>query len=300
MKFKQILKKAWLPALTVLAICAGAVILNATIRTSEAMQLEQTALNAAEAPEETAATEAPGEGTVETAVATPTIAPEDTTPVSKPSGDYRYIEVASEDGSTPGAQDLSSFEAGRNAVGIMEAAFGDAFTSGSHDIYLTYQKYAAQATGSYIILVGSNKWGEATFSGVIDSISGKVQFINRETPESKLVNKSPDDVDEGLMKAAETDDKLFKAATELIQNNFADSRVITETILSGIQWDFSNPDNDVVADLKFHMSEGECYTVRLAYPSCDVIGMEIYPLGWDACWHSYWNEADAEEASQHA
>ena len=42
MKFKTILKKVWLPALTVLAICVGAVILNSVIQTSETQQLEQT------------------------------------------------------------------------------------------------------------------------------------------------------------------------------------------------------------------------------------------------------------------
>jgi hypothetical protein len=296
MKLKQILKKAWLPALTVLAICAGAVILNATIRTSEAMQLEQTAMNAAEAPEETAATEAPGEGTVETAVATPTIAPSDTSlsaSVFKPSGDYSYIELESD--STPGAQDLSSFEAGRTVAGMMEAVFGESFTSGSHDIYVRYGKTDGSVSGSYSILVGSRNWSEATFFGSIDAVSGVVRTIEKLTPESQQVRKSGDDFNnnaESLMMAARDDMKLTDTAKNLIMTQIANGRTIEEAMTDGIQVDFNDPDIDVVADCKVRMSSGDCYLVRMAYPTCEIVMFETYSLGWDACLYGYWNEAD--------
>ena len=284
MKFKEILKKAWLPVLTVLAICAGAVILNATMRTSEAMQLEQTALSAAEpSPEDTAAPEDPNEDTVEMAVATPTIAPTDTTlsaPGFKPSGDYRYIEVESDSGSAPGAQDLSSFEAGRTVAGMMEAVSGKAFTSGSHDIYVLYEKNDGGVSGYYSVLVGSGNWNEATFFGNIDAVSGVVRSIQKLTPESQQVRKSGDDFDnsaESLMLAAQDDMKLTDTATNLIKTYFANGRTIEEAMIDGIQVDFNDPDTDVVADCKVHMSSGDCYLVRMAYPSCEVVMFETYP-----------------------
>ncbi len=295
MKFKQILKKAWLPALTVLAICAGAVVLNATMRKSEALQLEQIALNAAEETEVPTqiATETAMQGDTETAVVTPTPSPA-AQPMFKPTGDYSYILVESEDGSEPGAQDINSFEAGRTVAGLMEAVFGDAFTSGSHDIYLIYRNDTGNTIRGYDVLVGSSRWVEATFTGYINSVSGVVTHIEKKTPESEQIEKSGSDFEnkaDSLMTEARNDTRLTDVAKNLINTRFANGRTIENAMVDGIQVDFNDPDRDVVADCIIGMSEGDCYLVRMAYPSREVVMFEVYPIGWEGLW-GYMNAED--------
>lgn len=297
MKFKQILKKAWLPALTVLAISAGAVALNATMRTSEALQLEQIALNETDAPAQVAATETAVQGDTGTAVVTPT-PPPTTKPMFKPTGDYSYTLVASEDGSKPGTQDLDSFEAGRTVAGLMEAVFGEAFTSGSHDLYLSFRNDSGNSSRGYDVLVGSSRWDDASFTGYIDSVTGDVKQIQKKVPTSQQVSKDGNEFTDNarnLMTSAQNDTRLTDMAKNLINLRFTNGHTIEEALIDGIQVDFYNPNYDVVVDCKMRMSEGDCYLVRMAYPSCEVVMFEVYSIGWDGCLMGYWDEEDSPD-----
>lgn len=300
MKFKEILKKAWLPALTVLAICAGAVVLNATMRTSEAQQLEQTAISGiqptAPAPENMEI-EASGEITADTAV-TPTPAPApEAQPMFKPTGDYQYILVKNKDGIEPDAQDLDSFEAGRTVAGLMEAVFGEAFTSASHDIYLSYRNDSGSAVRGYDVLVGSSSWNKATFTGYIDSITGVVTQIRKNTPKSEEVKKSINESEiRSVMETAQNDARLTDTAKNLINARFANGRTIENVTVDGIQADLYSPIHDVLADCIVGLNKGDCYLVRIAYPSCEVVMFEVYPIGWEGLW-GYMSAADQTDTA---
>ncbi len=294
MKYKEILKKAWLPALTVLAICAGAVALNATMRTSEAQQLEQTAISAVQ-PTPDDASGSTTENVASSDEVTPTPAPA-SEPSLKPSGDYRYMQVASDNGSEPGAQDISSFEAGQAVVGVMEAVFGDAFTSGSHDIYVKYQTYNGHSSSTYVIMVGSETEGDATYIGSVESVSGQVRTVIKWVPDNRRIwDDSADKEDDELDKAARSDKQQMDAVEKLINNSFSDGRIIKEIIIDATQWASQDPDADLVVDYKVHMNTGECYMVRMAYPSRTVSELFIYPLGWDSCLKGYWDETDSPD-----
>ena len=203
--------------------------------------------------------------------------------------EYIYYMLSEE----PDNSAISSREAGPTTTAMFEKVFGTSFSA--TDIYLQYQTYNGMIGGDYQITVGSNDWGEATYACYLTS-DGTIKSVEKLTPKIRQTkNDTFDDVDDSLMDAAANDEKLSETARSLVNEKFADGRTIVETMIDGIQWDFGNPDNDVIANCKVHMSEGECYMVQMAYPSCEVIGFYVYPLGWHSCLWGYWNEDEAGE-----
>jgi hypothetical protein len=134
--------------------------------------------------------------------------------------------------------------------------------------------------------VGSSHWNDATFTGYIDSVTGVVtQILKKKTTSGQAENDGDASKDDArsLMETAGDDVRLTDTAKNLINSRFANGRTIENVMVDGIQVAFPAADY-VLADCVIGMSKGDCYLVRMAYPSCEVVMFEVYPIGWEGYW----------------
>ena len=305
MKFKQILKKAWLPALTVLAICAGAGLLAIVINGSNTTQTEQVTISS------TADTTPVSKNVDTDAQVTPTAAPatakEKTYPPTESADDFRYYLFISDEGNPdgesfmPGADALDFREAGRNAIDMLLKTFGDEFIVENPDVYVTYQAYFGRAGGGYSIAVGvtADKTGGADlgtskFYCYMDSVSGEIYSMGKAVQTEDLGHDFDEDAAQTVYEAVDQE-KLKSIAYRLIKDKFAGSRSVTDIQFNGGENIYCNGQYCILASCDMRMSEGACYKVQILYPSYDIVSVRIYPLGWHSCLFWYWDESEADE-----
>lgn len=262
MKFKAIFKKAWLPVLTVLVIGVAALVLANSIESNKNGQMAQ-----------------------------------DVVLLIEDYGNYQYHEILA--GRAPRDGEISYEQAGQYAVQMFKKMFGDDFTSDETDIYVRFQTYTGiigDDYSSYIVTVGSRFFDGSTFMCFVDSCNGATKYVSKHTPlRQQTKSHTFDDVDEALMEASRSDSKVVEAAIAFVNEKLAAGRTVLETEIPSISWEFEDPNYDVFVTCCVRMNEGECYRVELAYPSCEIIGVSFYPLGWHSCLHGYYYEEQASE-----
>lgn len=306
---KKIVKKIWLPVVTLLIIGAGVLVLTGAMRVSQAQESGQTVMKLTEAeatPEHAESadpalhSEAPS---VEAAVShseTETVGVENETVSVQthriqiptlPDG-YKIIPTLNEAGDKPGADELTCDEAGAIAVMAFTKVFGEAFTSGSQDIYVKFNNNEGMPSNQFEVYAGSKKYSKASFSCYMDAVTGFVSHVENHTPMGKDKKTYAEGEVKDLMFSLYSDDKIPEAARNLIDAQFANGRTIEEIMVDGIQGDAKTPGVDILADCKIRMSDGDCYLVRVGYPTYDIRMFEVYP-GWHSCIWMYQDESEA-------
>jgi len=296
---RKLAKKLWLPVATVLIIGVSVLALTGAMRTSQAHESEKMVIKPAEATEEPTPAEATEEPVLE---ASETIVAEletepavsvtpDVETLTVPEG-YTIIPTENELGEKPGEDELSYDQAGAIAVTVWTKVFGEAFTLGSTDIYVKYYHYEESASNGFEVYAGSDKYDKASFICYMDSVSGNVRCVENQTPAGKDKASLSDEDASELMFSLYEDEKIPEVARNLINEQFAFGRSIEEIMVDGIQVDFNTPGVDILADCKVRMSDGDCYLVRVGYPTYDVRMFEVYG-GWHSCIWGYWDESEA-------
>lgn len=95
-----------------------------------------------------------------------------------------------------------------------------------------------------------------------------------------------DDADLHAKSSEQVEDKIATACapvvTALVTGEFANGRTVLEW-----QYSFITTDNIIEpcmhVGICVHMSEGECYTVTVAWPQLEIIAFSFYPDGWESC-----------------
>ena len=295
---KKIAKKLWLPVATVLIIGISVLALTGAMRTSQAHESEKKVIKPVEATAEPtpSATEEPKPEKSETVVAELESEPASSVmPVIKlptlPEG-YTIIPIENELGEKPGEDELSYDQAGAIAVTVWTKVFGEAFSSGSTDIYVRYNHYEESADNGFEIYMGSNKYKKASFICYMDSVSGNIRQVENHTPVGKDKDLSSYGDIGAFMLTLYDDEKIPDVARNLIDEKLSFGRTIEEILVDGIQVDFNTPGVDILADCKMRMSDGDCYLVRVGYPTYDVRMFEVYG-GWHSCIWGYMDESEA-------
>ncbi len=317
----KIVKKVWMPVVTLLIIGVGVLVLTGAMRVSRAQESGQTVLKPAEAeatPEHTASadpaahSEAPAEESAAAQSETPAVesAVEHNETASAdiengsisaethriaipalPDG-YKVIPTLNEARHKPGEDELTYDQAGAIAVMAFTKVFGEAFTSGSKDIYVKYNNNEGTFDNQFEVYAGSKKYAKASFTGYMDAVTGYVGHVENHTPAGKDKKTYAKDEGRDLMFSLYEDTKIPEAARKLINEKFANGRTIEEIMVDGIQMDFNTPGVDILADCKMRMSDGDCYLVRVGYPTYDIRLFEVYP-GWHSCIWMYGDESEA-------
>ena len=318
---KKIINKMWLPVVTLLIIGAGVLVLTGAMRVSRAQESAQTVLKHAEAeaaPEHTASAEpalhsdTPSEEAnvehSETPAAESAVEHNETAAAGIENNDvsvethrieipdlpdgYKVIPTLNEARHKPGEDELTYDQAGAIAVMAYTKVFGEAFTSGSKDIYVKYNNNEGMPGGQFEVYAGSKKYAKASFTGYMDAVTGYVGHVENHTPAGKGKKEYAQEEGKDLMFSLYEDTKIPEAARKLINEKFANGRTIEEIMVDGIQMDFNTPGVDILADCKIRMSDGDCYLVRVGYPTYDIRLFEVYP-GWHSCIWMYGDESEA-------
>lgn len=295
---KKIAKKLWLPVATVLIIGVSVLALTGAMRTSQAHESEKMVIKPVEATAEPtpSATEEPKPEKSETVVAelesepTVSVTPNFET-LTLPEG-YTIIPTENELGQKPGEDELSYDQAGAIAVTVWTKVFGEAFTSGSTDIYVEYYHYEESADNGFEVYAGSDRYDKASFRCYMDSVSGNVRHADNNTPAGEEKDLSSYEDMRTSMLSLYDDEKIPEVARTLINEQFSFGRTIEEIFVDGIQGDGNTPGVDILADCKIRMSDGDCYLVRVGYPTYDVRMFEVYG-GWHSCIWGYMDESEA-------
>ena len=285
---KKIAKKLWLPVATVLIIGVSVLALTGAMRTSRAHESEKMVIKPTEATAEPtpAATEEPEPEESETTVAElesePTVS---ATPnfetLTLPEG-YTIIPTENELGEKPGEDELSYDQAGAIAVTVWTKVFGEAFLSGSTDIYVKYYHYEESASNGFEVYAGSERYDKASFRCYMDSVSGNVRQADNNTPAGEEKDLSSYEDIGAFMLSLYDDEKIPDVARNLIDEKLSFGRTIEEILVDGIQVDDNTPGVDILADCKMRMSDGDCYLVRVGYPTYDVRMFQV-SYGWHSC-----------------
>lgn len=285
---KKLAKKLWLPVATVLIIGVSVLALTGAMRTSQAHESEKMVIKPAETTAEPtpSATEEPKPEKSETVVAElESELASSVMPVIKlptlPEG-YTIIPTENELGEKPGEDELSYDQAGAIAVTVWTKVFGEAFLSDSTDIYVKYYHYEESASNGFEVYAGSDRYKKASFRCYMDSVSGNVRQADNNTPAGKDKDLSSYGDMGAFMLTLYDDEKIPNVARNLIDEKLSFGRTIEEILVDGIQVDFNTPGVDILADCKMRMSDGDCYLVRVGYPTYDVRMFQV-SYGWHSC-----------------
>ena len=266
---KKILNRIWLPVLTILLIGMGVLVLTGAMRISQVQEAGQTVKKSAETiaePTPNAAEEPETSETVAAALETEPVSAvvPDYKTLTLPDG-YKVIPMSNEAGDTPGEDELSYDQAGAIAVTMWTKVFGDAFTQGSKDIYVCYRNNEGLFNNQFEFYMGSDDVSKASFTGFMDSVSGRDIHVENHTPTDMIKEKTTDEDVSARMLALYDDEKIPEVARNLINEQFANGRTIEAIIVDGIQGGYI-PGVDIVADCKVGLGKGDCYLVRVGYP----------------------------------
>jgi|GEM_PF-4329948 len=261
-KFKRILKKIWLPVVTVALIGLGALALTGAIGIKQKQENNKTVY--VERKLQATATPAPAATAVEVSPG-PFFQPVSGKP-------YMAMDVLGEDSATPTAADINYIEAADSAAQMIKAAFGDDLAQRVLNCH--YDKLEGVATGMYEVLVFTADDAQAfrhddpLYRVTLDSVSGKVQSAQKLAAQtSGAAGDAPlTEPDEN------TRESVMNAAASLIRNEFANGRRMLETSLAGEQ---AEP-NERIFDCNVRMETGDCYRVRVAYPGLEIRQIDIY------------------------
>jgi hypothetical protein len=306
MKFKEILRKAWLPVLTVLAICAVAGLLAVVINGNSTAQAEQITVSSANGT--TPSSEDATKDAQATPTATPATAKEEIYPSPESVEDFRYYLYISDEGNAngvdgmPGADAMDFREAGKSAIGMLLKTFGEEFIIENPDVYVTYNNYFGRSGGGYSIAVGVTAdktggvvLGTSKFYCYMDSVCGEVYSVGKVLHTQDLGNKFDEDVFIALGDEMDIA-QLKRTAKSIIDERFADGRAVIDVQVNNLGENIiCNGQYSLLPFCDVRMSEGACYKVHILYPSYEVVSVGIYPLGWDACYKGYWDETDSPD-----
>lgn len=282
---KKIINRIWLPVITVLIIGVGVIVLAGAMRVSQTHETGQTVMKPAVAATPDHVSSENADAAVQysetaTAELEHDTASAETQRIQIPAlpDGYKVIPTLNEAGDTPGEDELSYNQAGAIAVTMLTKVFGEAFTQGSTDIYVNYRNNEGMFNNQFEFYMGSDNDSKASFTGYMDSVSGRDIHIENHTPAAKDKNPSPEEDVSKRLFALYDDEKIPEVARKLINEQFADGRTIETIIVDGIQVGFT-PGVDIVADCKVGLGKGDCYLVRVGYPTYDVRMFEIHPVG---------------------
>ncbi len=282
---KKRLKRIWLPVVTMLIIGAGVLVLTGALRVGQAYESNQTVIKNAEAnsvPEQTDQVSAVQSDELNETLNTVAEAAASSASGAQiptlPEG-CTVTSVLNEAGDTPGADELSYDQAGAIAVDAFTKVFGDAFTSGSTDIYVQYRSNEGMFDNSFEFYAAGDQYSEASFTGWMDAVSGRNLHIENHTPAANDKSKVSKESLEDRMLSLYEDEKIPEVARKLINEKFADGRTIDMIIVDGIQGSFSIPGVEMLADCTVGLGKGDCYLVQVGYPTYDIRMFEIHPVG---------------------
>lgn len=307
-KIMALIKKTWPILAAVAVIGLGAGLLYGAIGKSQADKLageklvsQQTAQPAVAEP--VAAPAAAPAAAPTAAEATPSPAAENISPSGAPVSaaklSYQVVDVIKEGGASPTAADISLQRAGEIAFETVKNVFG--YELSGENVYVEYVKFEGVMNAMFNVLVSdadSYDYETGKYSLVMDSRTGALQSVGTVTPQSEFeqFDKADDafaSVDDALQIEATKDAECFKLVRGTVERTLANGREIVEIQCNAVQWAFmKNENSKVCADFDVHMSQGECYRVRVAYPGKYVTDIWFFPLGWESCYFGILDEAE--------
>ncbi|MEL7608404.1 MAG: hypothetical protein AAGU74_02740 [Bacillota bacterium] len=279
-KIKELLKKAWLPLVAVLAIGAGVALFSGAFRgAQDAENARQVTIE--QSPANAAADE------LQSSV------PEVTVVQDK----YHVVDILDENSPSPPEGVLDYKEAASIAVGYVEAIFDTQIENCK--VFAHYYKYEGMPEAVYLVSIDGEDVENCKYACGIDPVSGALHIAKSYAATGLSSRPTGGAADEELMEKAYNDPAVREVAFNLIHDHFLDGRTIEEIMVDGVQWTFGaygQPGFDVQLDCKVRMSSGACYTVSVAYPDMSVLTLDVYPLGWDSCLWGY--KTAAEQAGR--
>lgn len=300
----SVLKRAWVVLVTVAIIGLGAGLLYGAIGKSQSDKLSasRTVANQAETlsaqPIIVTPTSAP-------AVAAREASPSDTVldKLNEPKKlSYTVVDVLKEDGASPTAADISLQKVGEITFEAIKGVFD--YTLDGENVYVEYLTFEGVMDTMFRVYVSSADTPDhekAKYSLCMDSRTGALQNVELVIPDTEHEHyQNPEKaetalarVDHKLMGDAIRDAECFKLVRGVVERFLLHDREILEIQCNAVQWAFITREGcKICADFDVHMSEGECYRVRLAYPGKYVISVSFFPLGWDSC---LWGIYDEDE-----